>query len=252
MLYFCHWAVMLVLMGFSFSASAANTTNPSEARTAQTIRQNVQTRLPQFPKIDEVRPTPMPGLYELRVGKQLLYSDAKGDFLIDGSLLDTRRQINLTQSRTEELGSVAWKALPLQDAVVTTVGNGQRKIAVFEDPNCGYCKVLEKDLRKIGNVTVYAFLYPVLGQDSVAKAQAIWCAKDRPATRMQWMVNQVNPTKNTNANAGCNVQALSRNLAFGREHQIMATPTLFFPNGKRIGGALSKEALAAALDKNAK
>ena len=101
------------------------------------IRKNIAQRLPDFPKIDEVSKTPIPGLYELRIGNDLLYSDEQGNYVIEGSLIDTRSRENLTQSREDKLNAIDFASLPLKDAVVWKQGNGARRIAVFADPNCG-------------------------------------------------------------------------------------------------------------------
>ena len=144
-----------------------------------TLRKNLGERLPQFQKIDEVTKTPVPGLYEVRIGNDLFYSDAEGNYLIQGDMLDTRQKRNLTQERLDKLTAIAFDSLPLADAFTLVRGNGKRKLAIFEDPNCGYCKHFERDLQNVDNVTVYVFLYPILGADSVKKSRAIWCARDK-------------------------------------------------------------------------
>ena len=127
----------------------------SQAAWAQedVIRKNLPARLPQFKQIDEVRKSEIPGLYEVRVdGSEIYYTDAKADFLIEGSLIDTRSKRNLTEERVEKLTAVKFDSLPLKDAFIVVRGNGERKLAVFEDPNCGYCKRFERDLQKVDNV----------------------------------------------------------------------------------------------------
>ena len=198
-----------------------------------TIRKTLAERIPQLEKIDEVRTTPMPGLYEVRMGTDLFYTDAKGHFLIQGELIDTQARRNLTEDRINKLSAVSFSALPLKDAFVTVRGNGKRKLAVFEDPNCGYCKRFERDLQGIDNVTVYTFLYPILSPDSAEKSRNIWCAKDRTSVWHEWMVNDKMP-----AAASCDTAALQRNLAFGKKHKITGTPTLIFTDGTRVPGAV--------------
>ncbi|MBU4325183.1 MAG: DsbC family protein, partial [Gammaproteobacteria bacterium] len=145
-----------------------------------TIRKNLAERLPKLPAIDEITKTPMPGLYEVRINhSDIFYTDEKGDFLIQGSLIDTKAQQDLTEQRVEKLTAIAFKDLPLKDAFTIVRGDGKRKMAVFEDPNCGYCKRFERDLVKIDNVTVHVFLYPILSADSGEKSRNIWCAKDK-------------------------------------------------------------------------
>ena len=138
------------------------------------IRKTLAERIPQMEKIDEVRTTAMPGLYEVRIGTDLFYTDAKGNYVIQGELIDTKARRNLTEDRMTQLTAVDFKQLPIKDAITIVHGKGERKMAVFEDPNCGYCKRFEKDLAKINNVTVHFFLIPILGADSVEKSRQIW------------------------------------------------------------------------------
>ncbi|GAA4418364.1 DsbC family protein [Acidovorax lacteus] len=197
------------------------------------IRKTLAERIPQMEKIDEIRPTPMPGLFEVRIGTDLFYTDAKGNYVIQGELIDTKARRNLTEDRINKLTAVDFSALPLKDAFTLVRGDGKRKLAVFEDPNCGYCKRFERDMQNVDNVTVYLFLYPILSPDSAEKSRNIWCAKDRAAAWNDYMLRDKNP-----AAASCDTAALQRNLAFGRKHKITGTPTLIFADGTRVPGAV--------------
>ncbi len=213
-------------------SSTAQAQAPAQAQEA-TIRKNLGERIPQFGKIDEVTRTPMPGLFEVRVGNDLFYTDAQANFLIQGALIDTRQRRNLTEERMDKLLAIDFDSLPLADAFTMVRGNGKRKIAVFEDPNCGYCKRFERDLQSIDNVTIYLFLYPILGPDSTEKSRNIWCAKDKAKTWLDWMVRDQVPAK-----ASCDANALARNTEFGRKHRITGTPTVVFADGTRVPGAI--------------
>ena len=197
------------------------------------IRKALAERIPQMDKIDEVRPTPMSGLYEVRIGTDLFYTDAKGNYVIQGELIDTKARRNLTEDRINKLTAVNFSDLPLKDAVTIVRGDGKRKLSVFEDPNCGYCKRFERDMQNVDNVTVYLFLYPILSPDSAEKSRNIWCAKDKPAAWHDYMLKDKTP-----AAASCDTSALQRNLAFGKKHKITGTPTLIFTNGMRVPGAI--------------
>ena len=200
-----------------------------------TIRKNLAERLPTLPKIDEVTKTPMNGLFEIRVNdSDIFYTDAEGNFLLQGNLIDTRSKRNLTEERTEKLNAVAFDSLPLKDAFTIVRGNGKRKMAVFEDPNCGYCKRFERDLQQVNNVTVYMFLYPVLGADSIDKTKNIWCAKDKAKVWQDIMVRDMPVPK-----ASCDSTAIDRNIDFGRKQKITGTPTIFFADGSRVPGAIN-------------
>lgn len=200
------------------------------------IRKNLAERIPQLQKIDEVRKAPIEGLFEVRVGTELFYSDAEGNFLINGHLIDTKLQRDLTAERVDKLTAIDFSALPLSDAFAIVRGNGKRKLAVFEDPNCPYCKRFERDLQKVDNVTVYMFLYPILGPSSTEKSRHIWCSKDRAKAWQDWMLREQGvPT------AACDTAALTRNVELGKQHKISGTPTLLFVNGKRVPGAISAQ-----------
>ncbi len=200
------------------------------------IRKNLAERLPNFPKIDEVTKSPIPGLYEVRVGNEIFYADEQGNHIIDGSLIDTRTRANLTQERIDKLTAIDFAKLPFKDAIVWKSGNGERKMAVFADPNCGYCKRFERDLNEVKNVTVYTFLYPILGADSLEKSKNIWCAKDRTAAWRDWMLEGTTPAKTMGQ---CDSGALQRNAEFGRKYRINGTPGIVFEDGKRAPGAMS-------------
>jgi len=201
-----------------------------------TIRKALAERIPQLEKIDEVQATPMKGLYEVRVGTDVFYTDAKGNYLIQGELIDTQARRNLTEDRINKLSAVDFAALPLKDAFTIVRGDGKRKLAVFEDPNCGYCKRFEKDMLNVDNVTVYMFLYPILSPDSAEKSRNIWCAKDRVAAWHDQMLRDKTP-----AAASCDTAALQRNLAFGKKYKITGTPTLIFADGSRVPGAIGAQ-----------
>jgi len=200
------------------------------------IRKTLSERLPQLPKIDEIRKTPIAGLYEVRVGMELFYTDADGNYLIQGRMIDTHDQRDLTEERQNKLMAIDFSALPIKDAFTIVRGNGKRKLAVFEDPNCGYCKRFERELQKVDNVTVHLFLFPILGPDSADKARNIWCAKDKGKAWQDWMVrDQATPT------ASCDTGALARNVEFGKKYKIGGTPTLVFADGSRVPGAVGAQ-----------
>ncbi len=210
-----------------------------------TIRKNLTERVPGIAQIDEISKTPMPGLFEVRIGNDLLYSDAEGNFLIQGALLDTRARKNLTEERIEKLTAIDFKDLNLKHAFTIVRGNGKRKLAAFEDPNCGYCKRFEKDLQKIDNVTVHLFLIPILGDDSVVKSRQIWCSADKTRAWQDWMLQGVAPK----GEGKCDTKALDANLEFARKYRITGTPTLVFADGQRVPGAINAQQIEQLLSR---
>jgi thiol:disulfide interchange protein DsbC len=217
----------LFALGLAMLAAGAG------AQDVDKIRKNLGERLPLLGKIDEISKTPMPGLFEVRVGMDLFYTDANGNFLLNGHLIDARQQKNLTEERQEKLLAIPFDQLPLKDAFTMVRGDGKRRIAIFEDPNCPYCKHFERDLQKIDNVTIYMFLYPILGQDSTDKSRNLWCSKDKAGAWLDWMLRNKAP-----ANANCDFAALTRNVEFGRKHKITGTPTMILADGSRVAGAM--------------
>ncbi len=203
------------------------------------IRKNIAERVPQLKAIDEITKSVIPGLYEVRVnGTEIYYSDAQGNYLVQGNIIDIRNRRNLTEERVDKLTAIKFESLPFKDSFTIVRGNGSRKIAVFEDPNCGYCKRFERDLQKVDNVTISMFLYPILGPDSVEKSKAIWCSKDKGQAWQDWMVReQPAPAAATM----CDTTALTRNVELGKVFKITGTPTLVFINGNRVPGAIDNK-----------
>jgi thiol:disulfide interchange protein DsbC len=216
------------------------------------IRKALAERIPKMPPIDEVRPTPIPGLFEVRyAGSDILYSDEKGEYiLVNGSMVETRTRTDLTEARIDKLIAVDFAKLPVKDAIVIRQGRPLRKVAVFVDPNCGYCKHFERDLAGIKDVLVYTFLLPILGPDSQAKSRDIWCAKDSAKAWRAWMLEGIPAPAAAGAPASlakCDVAALERNLEFGRRHKINGTPAVLFEDGTRRPGAIPADALEKLL-----
>lgn len=199
-----------------------------------TIRKNLGERIPQLKKIDEITKSPIPGLYEIRVNDtEIFYTDAEGNYLVQGNLIDTKQRRNLTEERIDKLTAISFDSLPFKDAFTIVRGNGKRRLAVFEDPNCGYCKRFERDLQKVDNVTISMFLYPILSADSSDKSKHIWCAKDKSKAWQDWMVRD-KPA----AVASCDTTAIERNVELGRKYKITGTPTLVFADGTKVPGAI--------------
>ena len=226
---------LTLLLGGLFSLSA-------QAQEA-TLRKNLAERLPALAKIDEISKTPLPGIFEIRInGSDIYYADAEGNYLIQGSLIDLKQKRNLTEERIEKLSAIDFDSLPLKNAFTQVRGNGKRKLVIFADPNCGYCKRFEKDLAKIENVTIYHLLFPILGEDSTVKAKNIWCAKDKAKVWNDWMLNGVTPPA-----LKCDTTVVDANVEFGKKNRITGTPTLFFADNSRIPGAIDAKQIEKLL-----
>jgi thiol:disulfide interchange protein DsbC len=219
-------------------AKKANAPAPKKAvETEQAIevklRQEVATFLGTSESIVEsVTRIQQGGLYEvLLTNGELFYTDRAMSFFILGSIIDVKTRQNLTGERLEELSRIDFKSLPLAQAIKRVNGNGQRVIVTFEDPNCGYCKRLGTELQKVKNVTIYTFLYPMLSDDSIVKSRHIWCAKDKAAAWMAWIVDGKAPEARN-----CDSTVIDHNIELARKLRITGSPVLFFSNGSRIPG----------------
>ena len=212
-----------------------------------TIRKVWNERNPKGPAIDEITKAPMGGLYEVRVGMEIFYVDANADYILfpeQGHIIEMKTKADLTQARIDKITSVDFDKLPFQDAMVMKQGTGARRLAIFEDPNCGYCRKLERDLTALKDVTIYTFLIPILGADSTVKARDIWCAKDNATVWRNWMLG-TEPVKR--GMGKCDYTAIDRNVAFAQKYRINGTPAIFFEDGSRVPGAIPLEQLEKSL-----
>ena len=186
-------------------------------------------------KIESVTKSGYLGLYEIYVDGNILYTDEKMTAILAGAqLIDGKTMKNITEDRMQKLTAIKFSELPFERAIKQVRGDGKRVLATFEDPNCGYCKRLAKDLQKVDNVTIYTFLYPILSEDSLKKSKQIWCSADRSKAWNEWMVDGRVPTGKDD----CDTSAVTKNQEFGRRLNINGTPTVFFADGERVPGAI--------------
>lgn len=186
-------------------------------------------------KVESVTKSGYLGLYEVYLEGNIFYTDEKMTaFIAGGQLIDAKTMKNTTEERMRKLTAIKFSELPFERAIKQVRGNGKRVVATFEDPNCGYCKRLAKDLQKLDNVTVYTFLLPILSEDSLKKSRQIWCASDRAKSWNDWMVEGKAPSGKDD----CNTTAIDKNREFGRKLNITGTPTMFFVDGERVPGAM--------------
>lgn len=186
-------------------------------------------------KVESVTKSGYLGLYEVYMEGNIFYTDEKMTaFIAGGQLIDAKTMKNTTEERMRKLTAIKFSELPLERAIKQVRGSGKRVMATFEDPNCGYCKRLAKDLLKLDNVTVYTFLLPILSEDSLKKSRQIWCASDRSKSWNDWMVEGKSPTGKDD----CDTSAVEKNREFASKLKITGTPTIFFADGERVPGAM--------------
>ncbi|MCL2345929.1 MAG: DsbC family protein [Desulfobulbus sp.] len=217
------------LLALACAVAASSVFAASEAD----IRKAMEERL--GAKVDSVTKAGYLDLYEVYVDGNILYTDEKvSAIMVGGQLIDGRSMKNVTEERLRKLTAIRFADLPFERAIKIVRGDGKRVMATFEDPNCGYCKRLAKELQKLDNVTIHVFLYPILSEDSVRKAKQIWCSPDRAKAWASWMVDGKAPT----GREDCDTSVVTQNQEYGRRQNISGTPTLFFADGERVTGAV--------------
>jgi thiol:disulfide interchange protein DsbC len=221
-------------------------TLPALAETLEEkLKKTLTQRLGDGTQIETIIKTPYNGLYEVKVGNEIIYSDVEGKFVFIGRILDTETSKDITQARLDEINKIKFTDLPLDAAIKSVKGNGKRVIAVFEDPNCGYCKRFRKTLGDTKDITVYTFMYPILSDDSRTKVKNVWCSADKAKTWDEWMVNGKTPAA---AAESCNATASTDKVVeLGRKLKVTGTPTIFFTDGSRVPGAIDSKALESRL-----
>jgi len=217
------FGLAIVLLSFFGSADATS---------EKQIRAELQKRLGTSANVRNVTPSAIPGLFEVQVNNEIFYTDSKAKYLIQGEMIELATGTNLTTKRQEDINRIKWSELPQANAIKIVRGNGSRQIAVFSDPNCGYCKRLEKTLQQLDNVTVYNYLIPILSADSALKSKQIWCAADQQKAWNDWMLGNITPSGKSDC-----ANPIDKNMAIAKTYAINGTPTIFFTDGSRFPGA---------------
>ena len=198
-------------------------------------------------QLESVRKMPFGDLYEVVVrgpdGPQVHYVDSGATVILVGPAIDAKSGRNLTEDRVRQLTAVKWGSLPFDSAITTVRGSGRRKIAIFSDPNCPFCKKFEKDLAKFDDITVHIFLYPVIKPESVTQTKAVWCSKNRARAWNDLMLRDIHPS----AKPDCDTP-VEKLVALGRSLGANSTPTWFIETGERYSGALPLEQVRSLLD----
>jgi thiol:disulfide interchange protein DsbC len=200
-------------------------------------------------RIEGVQPAPVPGLFEVRFrtaeGMQVLYSDASGQYVIQGKIFDVRTDRDLTGERLRKLNAIRFEELPLDLAVKIRRGNGSRVMAMFSDPYCPACRQFERQLAKVDNVTLYVFMYPVIRPANKPHSEAVWCSQDRAKA---WLELAAAPQPKVPAASPSCPNPVDKTLELGRSLGVSSTPTIYLANGERFTGALPAADLSDMLN----
>jgi thiol:disulfide interchange protein DsbC len=211
------------------------------------VKKSVETWLKGRYLVDEVRKTGMPGMYEVRMGQDLIYVEEKGQYaFLDGIMFDMKNDRNLTQERKDWIGRVDFKTLPFDLAIKQVNGTGKSQVAVFEDPNCGHCRNMRRELLKLENTTIYTFAVPILAEDSATKIKQAYCAKDKLAAWNALMLEGRTP-----ASKGDCATPLGKLVELGKRLNVTGTPTILFTSGRRVPGSIPLTAIRNYLNEKA-
>jgi thiol:disulfide interchange protein DsbC len=236
-------------MKFTSLALAATLMFAATAQADESVIRKALTQ--QFPgaNIASVQKTPYSGLFEVYLDGQLIYVDAKAQYVFTGDVIDLKKRTNLTQARLNQLQAIKWDTLPLNNAIKTVKGKGERKLVVFSDVDCPYCRKFEAELAKVDNITVYTFLYPIEGlhPKAVQTSKQIWCAPDRNKAWDEYITRGTVP-----GNDGKCANPVDATVALGSKLKVSGTPTLFFVNGQRVPGLVPAAQLERLLAASAK
>ena len=234
-------AIVLTMLGLAAASGAAHANEAA-------IRKALEPKMGGV-RIEAVAPSPIPGLFEVQYrtadGTQVVYVDATGTYVIQGSIVDFRAGRDITEERLRKLNAVKFEQLPFDLAVKVQRGNGKRALAMFSDPYCPYCQQFEKTLQQIDDITVYVFMYPVIRPQNADHSKAVWCSPDRAKAWLDLALEHKRPA----APASCD-HPVDKVLQLGRSLRINSTPTVILPNGERVSGGLKVAELRELLDKS--
>jgi len=232
------WLVSSLAMSLFITTACAQTDQ------AEVIKKTIGPKFGPGVIVNSVKKTDYSGLYEIQIGDELFYTDEKMQYIFVGKVIDLKSHKNLTQERLENLNAVKFADLPFELAFKQVKGNGKRVIAVFEDPNCGFCKRLRKALQSVDNITIYTFMYDILSDDSAVKSRNVWCSSDPVKTWNDWMING-KPAPDAPKN--CAADPHEKIMALGSKLHINGTPSIFFEDGTRVSGFIDAVAMEEKL-----
>jgi thiol:disulfide interchange protein DsbC len=227
------YLTLLLAAAVCAGAMAANT-DDVPADIATKIRATLKERVPEL-QVEAIHKGPTPGLYELDAGGDVLYVNETATLIFTGRMIDTKTRQDLTAARWNALNAIDFNALPFDLAIKTVRGNGSRKVAIFADPLCPYCQMLEREIQGVSNITIYTFLYPIeaLHPGASVKSVEIWCSKDPSSAWSKWMLQKTDP-----GDTRCKGAPVDQLQKLGEKLHIDSTPTLFTADGTRTRGAM--------------
>ena len=231
--------MLKIFLSLSLSILFSSSAIADEASVKEAIEAKFDGR-----KVTSVTKSPYLGLYEVFADGRIFYTDEEVTVIVAGQLFDTKNMENVTAERMQKLTAINFSDLPLDLAVKQVRGNGKQVFATFEDPHCGYCKKLAKEMLVLNDVTIYTFLLPILSPDSLEKTKQIWCSADKAKTWREWIIDGKVPVAKTD----CDTSAIQKTIELGQKLAISGVPAIFFADGTRIPGAAPVAQIKAKLD----
>ena len=221
-------------LAVAMPVALAQTATPPLSGDSAALKKTLEQKFPGA-EIRYVAKSPYFGLYEATLGDQMVYTDAKANQILVGSVYDVATKQNLTEAKVRKINRVAFDKLPLDLSFIRVKGNGERKLVIFSDADCPFCHRLETELKNLDNVTIYTFLFPIdqLHPDAARKSKQIWCAPDKVKAWDDFFASGKVPD-----NAGDCGDPVAKTHALGESLKVNATPTLVFSDGTIVPGAL--------------
>jgi len=241
-------APLVAAFALACLAGAAQAQTPAPAPAAAgdlaAVKKAIEQKFPGADIRSVTKTNYLGGLYEVHFDDRLVYTDAKTNHIIVGAVYDSATKTNLTEERLRKINRIDWSNLPLELAIKKVKGKGERKMVIFSDADCPFCKKLEDELKSIDNVTTYTFLFPIdqLHPDAARKSRQIWCSDDRAKAWDEFFVSGKVPD-----NKGDCPNPVAATQALGARLKISATPTMVLADGSIVPGALPAARLEAAM-----
>jgi thiol:disulfide interchange protein DsbC len=237
--------LLLGVLSASAQSQSAPPRSEASAPDIAAVQKLIESKFPGA-MVTNVARSPYFGLYEAQFDDRIIYTDAKVTYVVVGAIFDADSKQNLTDARLRELNRIAWDQLPLDLAIKKVKGNGARKLAIFSDADCPFCKRLEAEMKSLDNVTIYTFLFPIdqLHPDAARKSALIWCAPDRTKAWDDWFASGKLPN-----NKGDCATPIAQTAQLGQKYHVSATPTLVFADGSMVPGAIPLDRLEGELKK---
>lgn len=230
---------LIVTTGLIAALALFNVSNADEnlKDSSEVLKQNLRKLYPKT-SFQSVSPAVYPGIYEVVMGKNVIYTDANGRYFMFGHLFDMHEQKDLTEFRLSEINKISFEGLPKDAAIVFKEGKGTRQLAVFSDPDCPYCKRLEPELAKLKDVTIYLYMLPLsMHPEASAKSEAVWCSNDRASSWRNLLLNN-----KTAAEIKCPTP-IQQVASIAKQLNISGTPTLVSSDGRVKPGAMDASAI---------